>query len=317
MAARNRQSAHTSCAGAFLAAPSLPLVVAGVTAGAHAFFGRLAGKIPVLDGEAVTPFDTVAKNTVILFGDPTHTLGPIGGYATRVLQARTVSLIYPQDPATAPGVAVIEAGLKAAGVQLTTTPYPAGDTNLAPVLAAAHAATADMVVPYPDAAHCASLAQALRAQGITDAKKIVSGPQCLTGAAGPGDFPHWTYAIANSLYGDPTDLGVPDYQAVARQYTSPANAPDPWEMINFGQVLTAAKLLNQVGYGHLSAAALGAAAAKFKGPQALGAPRLDCGQYPSAPAVCNSQAQFFAYVGDGAFTKLTGWTKPPAGFKTR
>ena len=307
------------CARKFLAAPSLPLVATGVAAGAQSFFATLAGKIPAIDGEAITPYDAVAKNTTILFGDSTHTLGPIGGYATRVLQAKTVSLIYPQDPGTAPGVATIEAGLTAAGVQVTTTPYPAGDTNLAPVLTAAHAATADMVVPYADAAHCASLAAALRAQGITDARKIVSGPQCLTGAAadGPGDFPQWTYAISSSLYGDPTDAGIPSYQAVARQYTSRVSASDPWEIINFGQILTAAKLLNQVGYDHLSAATVGAAAAAFTGPQALGPPQLDCGQFSSEPAVCNSEAQFFAYDGQGEFTKIAGWTKPPPGFRPR
>jgi len=55
-----------------------------------------------------------------------------------------------------------------------------------------------------------------------------------------------------------------------------------------------------------------AAAQAFKGPQALGAPSLDCGQFSSAPAVCNDQAQFFEYNGKNSFTKVAGWTKPPA-----
>ena len=35
----------------------------------------------MIDGVAATPFDAVAKNTFILFGDATHVLGPMGTYA--------------------------------------------------------------------------------------------------------------------------------------------------------------------------------------------------------------------------------------------
>jgi branched-chain amino acid transport system substrate-binding protein len=89
----------TTCADKFLADKSLPLVATGgVAVGAQSFFNTLNGKIPVLDGVAVTPFDAVAKNTVILFGDSTHVLGPMGTYATQVLHAKTASVIYPQTP---------------------------------------------------------------------------------------------------------------------------------------------------------------------------------------------------------------------------
>ena len=57
----------------------------------------------MISGVAVTPFDAVAKNTVVLFGDSTHVLGPIGTYATQVLHAKTASVIYPQTPGISPG----------------------------------------------------------------------------------------------------------------------------------------------------------------------------------------------------------------------
>jgi len=305
----------TTCADQFLANKSLPLVATGgVAVGAQSFFNTIAGKIPVIDGVAVTPFDAVAKNTVILFGDSTHVLGPLGTYATQVLHAKTASVIYPQSPGITPGALAIQAGLKAAGVNVTMAPYPAGSTNLTSVLAAAHASTADMVIPYADAASCVNLAKALQQQGITDAKKIVSAPLCLSGTViqGLGDFPKWTYSIASSLFGDTTDPGMPAYETVTKTYTKPANAPDPWEIVNFGEILTVAKILNQVGYSNISQTSVIAAAKAFKGPQALGAPSLDCGQFSSAPAVCNDQAQFFSYNGKNSFTKVAGWTKPPA-----
>jgi branched-chain amino acid transport system substrate-binding protein len=231
-----------------------------------------------------------------------------------VLHAKTASVIYPQTPGISPGALAIEAGLKAAGVTVTMAPYPVSDTNLTSVLAAAHASTADMVVPYADATDCVNLAKALQQQGITDAKKIVSAPLCLSGtvAAGLGDFPKWTYSIASSLYGDTTDPGMPAYEAVTAKYTTAADAPDPWEIVNFGEILTVDKILNQVGYANISKTAVYSAASAFKGPQALGAPSLDCGQFSDAPAVCNDQAQFFEYNGKNSFSKVAGWTKPPA-----
>ena len=68
----------------------------------------------------------------------------------------------------------------------------------------------------------------------------------------------------------------------------------------------------QVGYANLTPDKVYSAAVAFKGPQALGAPSLDCGQFSSAPAVCNDQTQFFEYAGAHKFTKVAGWTKPPA-----
>ncbi|HEY0935517.1 MAG TPA: ABC transporter substrate-binding protein, partial [Trebonia sp.] len=304
----------TTCADQFLADKSLSLVATGgVAVGAQSFFNTLAGQIPVIDGVAVTPFDAVAKNTVILFGDSTHVLGPIGTYATQ-LHAKTASVIYPQTPGITPGALAIQAGLKAAGVTVTMAPYPVSDTNLTSVLAAAHASTADLVVPYADATDCVNLAKALTQQGITDAKKIVSAPLCLSGtvAAGLGDFPKWTYSIASSLFGDTTDPGMPAYTTVTGKYTTPANAPDPWEIVNFGEILTVDKLLNQVGFAGISKTSVYAAAKSFKGPQALGAPSLVCGQFAAAPAVCNDQVQFFDYEGSHKFVKVQGWTKPPA-----
>jgi branched-chain amino acid transport system substrate-binding protein len=239
----------------------------------------------------------------------------MGTYATSVLHAKTASVIYPETAGITPGALAIEAGLKAAGVTVTMAPYPVSDTNLTSVLAAAHASTADMIVPYADATDCVNLAKALTQQGITDAKKIVSAPLCLSSTViqGLGDFPKWTYSIASSLFGDTTDPGMPAYEAVSTQYkVAPSTAADPWQIVNFGELLTIDKLLNQVGYAKITQSSVLAAAQAFKGPQALGAPSLDCGQFSSAPAVCNDQAQFFEYNGKNSFTKVAGWTKPPA-----
>ena len=310
----------TVCAQKFLASKKVDVIdMGGVAIGVQSFYATLRGARPVIDGVAATPIDAVQKNTVILFGDVTHILPPIGTYARDVLHARTAALVYPSDNAgIATAAAAVKAGLQAAGLTVRSVGYPESQTDLTSVLTAAGAQTADVVIPYTDAAGCVNLAKSLQTLGITDPKKIVSAPLCLNGqvAAGlGGEFPKWTYLIASSLFGDPTDPGMPAYMAVAKKFSTPANEPDPWNIVDFGQLLTTIKILNEVGYAHLSPSAILAKAKAFTGPQALGAPSLACGAYRSAPGVCNDRAQFFTYTGNAGghpnFVKAAGWLQPP------
>jgi len=311
----------TTCAQKFLADKKIDVVdLGGVAIGVQSFYSTLHGALPVIDGVAATPIDTTQPNAVILFGDATHILPPFGTYARDVLHAKTAALVYPSDNAgIAIGAAAIKAGLEAAGVTVKAVGYPESTTDLTSVLTAAGAQTADMVIPYSDTAGCVNLAKSLTALGITDPKKIVSAPLCLNGQviAGLGDWPHWTYAIASSLFGDPTDPGMAAYMAVAAKYSTPADAPDPWNIVNFGQLLTTIKVMNEVGYANLSPSAILAKAKAFTGPQALGAPSLACGKYASAPAVCNDRIQLFEYTGGvtkgrPVWVKMSGWIQPPS-----
>jgi branched-chain amino acid transport system substrate-binding protein len=301
----------TSCADQLLAAKVPMIATGGVAVGAQSFFSAINGQVPVIDGVAVTPFDAVSKNTFILFGDSTHVLGPLGSYAQQI-GAKTATVVYPENPGIIPGAEAIQKGLQAAGVTVTMEGYPETATSLTQYLVAGHAQSAGMVVPYADAASCVNLAKALTSLNITDPKKIVTAPLCLSGTVikGLGDFPKWTYSIASSNYGDPTDPGMPAYEAVTKKYTTPGDAVDPWVIVNFGEILTVDKLLNQIGYANINGTAIEAAAKAFKGPQALGAPALDCGAFSTAPAVCNDRAQFFEYMGKNVFTKAAGWLQP-------
>ena len=311
----------TVCAQKFLANKKVNVIeLGGVAVGVQSFFGTLGGAKPVIDGVAATPVDSVQKNAVILFGDATHILAPFGTYAKDVLHAKTAALVYPSDNAgIAVGAAAIKAGLVAAGISVKAVGYPETQTDLTSVLTAAGAQTADMVIPYSDTAGCVNLAKSLKTLGITDTKKIVSAPLCLNGQVikGLGDFPHWTYSIASSLYGDPSDPGMPPYEAVAKKYSTQANAPDPWNIVDFGQTLTTIKIMNEVGAASLSPSAIQTKAKAFTGPQALGAPALDCGKYNNAPGVCNDRIQFFEYTGGVTsgkpeWAKAAGWLQPPS-----
>ena len=310
----------TVCAQKFLANKNVNVIeMGGVAVGVQSFFSTLGGAKPVIDGVAATPIDSAQKNSVILFGDVTHILAPFGTYARDVLHAKTAALVYPSDNAgISQGAASVKAGLVEAGISVKAVGYPESQTDLTSVLTAAGAQTADLVIPYSDAAGCVNLAKSLKTLGITDPKKILSAPLCLNGQViqGLGDFPHWTYSIASSLFGDTSDPGMPAYEKVAAKYSKPANAPDPWNIVDFGQTLTTIKILNEVGYANLSPSTILAKAKEFKGPQALGAPALDCGKYATAPGVCNDRIQFFSYTGGVTsgkpqWTKVAGWLQPP------
>ncbi len=287
----------------------------GVAIGVQSFYSTIGTSKPVIDGVAATPIDAAQKNAVILFGDVTHVLGPFGTYAKDVLHAKTAALVYPNIAGITQGAAAIKAGLKAAGVTVKAVGYSESQTDLIGPLTSAGAQTADMVIPYSDSTGCVNLANGLKQLGITDAKKIVSAPLCLNGqvAAGlGGDFPIWTYAIASSLYGDPTDPGMPAYMKVAKKYSTPADAPDPWNIVAFSQILTTVRFMNELGYGKITPKAMLARAKAFTGPVALGAPELACGKNPAAPAVCNDRAQFFQYKGKHEFVKVASWLQPPS-----
>jgi branched-chain amino acid transport system substrate-binding protein len=309
---KSAEEEGTKCAQQLGNDPDVPMVVmGGVAIGIQAFYSSIDK--PVLTGVAVTPVDGVQKNATVLFGDATHVLGPVGTYARDVLHAKTAAIVYPNTSGITDGAAALQKGLQDAGIKVKRVGYSQGQTDLIGPLTAAGAQTADIVVPYSDASGCVNQAKALIQLGIKDSKKIVSAPLCLNPMVSEGlggDYPIWTYTIASSLFGDPTDPGMPPYMALTKQYNVKA-APDPWVIVSFATVLTAAKVLNEVGVDNFSTPAIVDALHAFKGPVALGAPALQCGKYQDAPAICNDRVQFFTYGGKGDFKKSAPWLQPP------
>jgi branched-chain amino acid transport system substrate-binding protein len=310
----------TTCGQKFLSIKGLSVIDEGAVAtGIQSLYRTLGGARPVIAGVAITPVDPVQKHAAILFGDGTHVLAPYATYAKNVLHAKTVADIYENEPGIAPNAQAQIAALKEDGITVTSAGYPPTETDVITPLTTAKAASADMVIVNTDANGCVNMAQALTQVGITDPKKIVANPLCLNAQviSALGDFPKWTYGIASSLAGDTTDKGVPPYAAVAKKYGDAAGIPDPWNIVNFGTMLSTIRFLNQVankyGVSGINPARVLAAAKAFKGPQALGAPSLSCGKFPSAPAVCNDRAQFFSYQGKNVFTKSSGWIAGPKG----
>jgi len=129
-----------------------------------------------------------------------------------------------------------------------------------------------------------------------------------------GDLAQWVYGIASTLAGDKSDPAAKPYLKAMTQLHQSALAQDAWVIVSWGQLLTTVKEMNKLGVGNITPAKLMTAIRTFKGPQALGAPSLQCGKYKTEPAACNDQTQFFQYMGKGVFKRLTGWLRPPSNF---
>jgi branched-chain amino acid transport system substrate-binding protein len=289
------------------------IVLGGIAIGIQPFYSTIAGRKTVIVGVAATPIDTVQKNSIVLFGDATHVLAPFGTYARDVLHAKSAAIVYPSIAGITTGAAALAKGLTDAGVKVKKVGYSASQTDLIGPLTAAGAQTADIVIPYSDASGCVNQAKGLKQLGITDTKKIVTAPLCLNPLVQKGlggDYPHWTYAIASSLFGDKTDPGMPPYMKVTQQY-GVKTAPDPWVIVSFGTMLTTIKAINEAGGSSASSSAVLDKLKAFKGPVALGAPELACGKYANAPAVCNDRAQFFTYEGANNFVRAAPWLQSP------
>jgi branched-chain amino acid transport system substrate-binding protein len=311
---RSNEEEGTTCGQKLVNDRRIAVVATGAVAtGAQSFHATIRGTKPVITGVAVTPIDGAQKSAIVLFGDAGHILLPFGTYAKNVLKAKTAAVVYPQATGITEAALVIAAGLKKAGIATKAVGYTQGQTDLTAPLTAAGATTADFVAPYGSASDCANQAKALKQLGITDSRKIMTAPLCLSPQVidALGDWPLWTYAIASSLYGDPTDKGMPAYQKVIKRYKADKNAPDPWHIVAFGQLLTTVRFLNEVGADKITPKAVLARAKAFRGPLALGSPKLQCGKYKNAPGICNDMFQAFTYQGKFAFKRASGWIGPP------
>ena len=312
---KNAEEEGTTCGQKFANDKRVSVIGAGAVAtGIQSFYATIHGAKPVVAGVATTPVDGTQKNAAILFGDTAKILLAFGTYARDVLHAKSAAIIYPNIPGISFSASVIAQGMKAAGVSVKSVGYPQGQADLTAPLTAAGATTPSVVIPNGTALDCVNQVNSLKQLGITDPGKIFTAPLCLNEGVvtAIGDFPKWTFAIASSLFGDTTDRGMPAYTKVVTKYGAIKQAPDPWFMVAFSQILTTVRFLNEVGPGKITPAAVLKRMKAFRGPLALGAPKLQCGKYKDTPGVCNDRIQVFEYQGGFKWKKMSGWIGPPS-----
>jgi branched-chain amino acid transport system substrate-binding protein len=308
----------TKCGQKFANDKRIKVVEFGAVAvGNQSFYAALGNNKPTVGGVELFPVDAQRKNGFALFGTNDSVLGPWGTLGKDVLHAKTAAVVYPQIPGIDYGAKVEKASLESAGIKVTMVGFAPTATDLTGPLTAAGAQNADMIVPQSNAAGCVNIAKALDQLGKSKTP-VVSNPLCLDPAVPAGlggDLPKWIYGIASSLGFDTTDPAVAPFVRGLKAVGQPKLAADAWVIVAWGQVMTTVKLMNKIGVKKLTSANFTTAIRAFKGPQALGAPSLNCGKYPAEPAACNDQAQFFQYEGAGKFKRITPFLRPPPTFK--
>jgi branched-chain amino acid transport system substrate-binding protein len=308
----------TKCGQRFANDRRIQVVQFGAVAvGNQSFYAALGNRKPTVGGVLLLPVDAQQKTSFGLFGTNDSVLGPWGTFGKNVLHAKTASVIYMQVPGIDHGAQVEKASLESAGIKTTMVGFAPTATDLTGPLTASGAQNADMIIPQTPAGGCVNVAKALEQLGKSKTP-VVSNPLCLTPdvAAGlGGDLAKWDYGIASSLGFDTSDPAVPPFLRGLKAVGQPKLAADAWVIVAWGQILTTVKLMNAIGVRNLTSAKFMRAIRNFKGPQALGAPSLQCGKYPAEPAACNDQTQFFRYLGAGKFKRITGFLRPPPTFK--
>jgi branched-chain amino acid transport system substrate-binding protein len=283
-------------------------------AGNQSFQAVNKGRKPVLMANSISPVDAAAANVYIDNGNPSSIFGGLASYASEVVEAKSVSVIYPQDAQSTAGVAILKQALDSVGVTMKAVGFDPSTTNLSGAAVAAGVQQADLVIPLvstPPA--CIAAAKALDSLAVK-APVVSTGSFCFTGATAQGlggEAPKWQQLSTQTNVADRT---LPDVQAyldasteggLSGQSQATSDAALAW-----GLVLTAARFLNAAGGAEADEASIAAAAKDFAGPMALGSAVIKCGSYPSQPGLCGAQTRVFEHTGGGTFKAVTDWLSP-------
>jgi branched-chain amino acid transport system substrate-binding protein len=288
------------------------IAMGAVSVGDQSLVATVDGQKPMITSVAVGPSDPKNTNGYALFGDSIRVSGPLAAYASKVLKAKSISVVHPEHPSLNESSKGVVAAAKKLGMDAQSVSWSPNATDLVGPLTAAGAQTADVIITNPDPKGCVNLYKALQSLKIDT--PVVSNPLCLNElvAKALGDLPQWTYGIATTLASDMADPTAQAYAKVTKEYGAPVEySRDPWIPASFHEMLTIFQWMNKVGADNITEQTLSEQAKAFKGPQAWGAPTIQCGKYPEAPGICNDQEKFYKYEGKGRFAPAGGWQQAP------
>jgi branched-chain amino acid transport system substrate-binding protein len=274
----------------------------------------LKGSKPILMSNSISPVDAGGANVYIYNGNPSSIFGGLTTYLVSVLQAKTVSMIYPQDAQSTAGAEALKAALSESGVDVKSVGFDPATTNLTAAATAAGVLDTDAVVPlvsFPPA--CVAAANAFKTLNVT-APVVSTGSFCFTPPVAEGlggETPLW---MQLSTQANVADSGEPDVQAYIQQSAQAGLSADVQNDSNavlaWSLVMTAARLLNTAGGATATEESVAAQAVAFAGPMLLGGTKIACGTYPTQAGLCGFQTRVFQHTGGNDFTAVTDWLDP-------
>jgi branched-chain amino acid transport system substrate-binding protein len=308
----NTEAEGTTCGDQLAATKGVEAIgFGGVAVGADTLEKVVSPKIPIFCGICISPSDVTNPNTYIFGGSGDAVTWPWGTFSKQVLHAKTAALVFPNAPGyVVPAQAAVQA-YAAEGIKSTSVGVDPTTSDYVGALEAANVASDDTIYTNGTVSSCVAVAKALTQLNVPPTK-VVSSPLCLAPgvAQALGDFPKWYYATAQ----DNLDAKLPQtaaYYKLLKGYGLSASDEDPWFCTGFAEIMTMAQFMNAIGYAHVNTNTVSAALKAWHGPFLLGQPKIDCGEFPNAPASCSDQTHFYHYLGNGKFVPASGWLQPP------
>lgn len=255
--------------------------------------------------------DTVAANTYILNPGANAAIGGVTTYALSQ-GYKSVALVADSNPGNLAIMGIAAEVMGGAGLEVTTTTFPEGTTDLTPTLTSALSTNPDAISPIVvSESGCAAVAKSLGQ--IETTASVLATSLCASDSLREslGDLPKWAFEATTLLQYAPDATGqVAFYQAVMGQYAPADTNLGLGAPAAFGGAFALANILNGID-GELSSASIADAAKAFTGPVLMGTPKLKFGSVPDQPALGGRSDLFYIYKGDNAWDQ-TDWQNLPS-----
>ena len=318
----NAEEEGQACAEKFLADPGISLISLGaLSVGASTLESVVGGRKPIVLGSSLNASDVSAKNLWSLYSAFAFGAYPYGTFAVSpTFHAKNVAIVYRDAPGASSELNAATVSAEAGGAKVKAVQVASDATDLLGAYTAAGAATADITVALVSSpAQCLASANALHQLGV-DPTKVMWRPSCdqpqIKSQLPGGDYPQYystEIQSGDNLIQDPTGQA---FVAALAKFGSAAHSTDGWYSLIFGQVMTIAKFLNNIGYGKITPQAVIDQIHAWHGPQLMGGTSIQCNEFTIAPGNCSTGAYLFRYLGNGKWIRVSQWTEPPSALLT-
>jgi len=310
----------TKCGNQFANDSSINLVMTGtILNGNKELYEALNGKKVVVIGNGVTTDDfTTTAGVGYETGSPGVIPG-LGKFAIQEFAPKSAAIVYSDNPAgQAAANTLLKPVFDANGVT-DVKMVPVSDTATAAdvqsAMTVAGADKADVFIPLVTVQNCINVYDAIQALGISP--KVVTTGLCfgtpmtdhLKSLGSSDQVPDgWYFGGYGYSYFDPDlDSGMLTYVTKIKEYGKKAPGATTLEYTGFGgpmfaNLLTVAKLSNEIGVDNLSFDTLNTATRGFVGPMMIQVGPIACGTTPIIglnifAAVCANEMGIQQYTG--------------------
>ena len=216
---------------------------------------------------------------------------------------KPISVIYGDNSGGQATVALLKPLLAAS--HITNVTYVAAPNDgTAPqytsAIQAAGATHAQVVMMLSPDTVCVGVGAALKSLGVNPQAVLVTNgclDKLVTSHYG-GHLPStWrVFNFGNSPYVAGLDTGVDSYLAAMKAY-APTVDPGTPAYLMFGSIISAARVLNKIGYANATPATILKGLLDFTGPAMMEPGPMKCGYIKSTPSVCGNEVAVDRWAG--------------------